>query len=244
MVVDEVLAVGDAQFQQKCLGKMRSVSQEGRTVIFVSHNLAAVRSLCSRALMIEAGRVVEDGPAAGVVARYAATSGDPVMARTWTDGAGPANSSAVIERVVVRGSDGGAADQLTTDDAFRIDIEYRTIRVDARVGLTVYFFDHDNNCVLTSVNNREANWYGRPMPIGRYLTSCVVPGRVLNTGTFSVSVNMFGPNFSDNRQENDVLRLVIGDGLGLRGDYFGPFAGTFRPDWQWATSERADDKVA
>jgi lipopolysaccharide transport system ATP-binding protein len=70
LLVDEVLAVGDMEFQQRCLGKMRAVAGEGRTVLFVSHNMQAVRTLCTRALMIEAGRILADGPVDEVVRRY------------------------------------------------------------------------------------------------------------------------------------------------------------------------------
>src|SRR5205807_3140974 len=70
LLVDEVLAVGDAEFQQKCLGKMQDVTRAGRTVIFVSHNLSAVRSLCPRALVLERGRLVFDGETASAIERY------------------------------------------------------------------------------------------------------------------------------------------------------------------------------
>ena len=80
LLVDEVLAVGDAEFQQKCLGKMRDVTQEGRTVVFVSHNLGAVRSLCSRALVLEKGRLVYDGDTS--------TGSSATSARVWATGPG------------------------------------------------------------------------------------------------------------------------------------------------------------
>src|SRR5690348_14743315 len=70
LLVDEVLAVGDAEFQQKCLGKMRDVTREGRTVVFVSHNLAAVRALCPRSLVLQKGRLVFDGATEEAVHRY------------------------------------------------------------------------------------------------------------------------------------------------------------------------------
>lgn len=74
LVVDEVLAVGDAQFQQKCLGKMSEVSRGGRTVLFVSHNMAAVNALCARGMLLVQGRITQDGPISGVVAAYLADS--------------------------------------------------------------------------------------------------------------------------------------------------------------------------
>jgi lipopolysaccharide transport system ATP-binding protein len=83
LVVDEVLAVGDAEFQKKCLGKMESVVSEGRTVLFVSHNLAAIKTLCRRAILLDRGRVVADGPVDAVIDRYLstdqATSADGVI---------------------------------------------------------------------------------------------------------------------------------------------------------------------
>jgi len=70
LVIDEVLAVGDAIFQQKCLGKMGNVAQEGRTILFVSHNMLAIEALCQRAILISSGRIQQSGPAASVVASY------------------------------------------------------------------------------------------------------------------------------------------------------------------------------
>ena len=77
LVVDEVLAVGDAQFQKKCLGRMDSVAQSGRTVLFVSHNMASIQRLCSRGLFLRAGTLVEDGPIASVIALYHALEESP-----------------------------------------------------------------------------------------------------------------------------------------------------------------------
>ena len=73
LILDEVLAVGDSQFQKKCLGKMREVSEEGRTILFVSHDMSAIRRLCSRSLMLSRGQVVHSGPTSEVVARYLAS---------------------------------------------------------------------------------------------------------------------------------------------------------------------------
>ena len=70
LIIDEVLAVGDAEFQNKCLGKMQDVAKEGRTVLFVSHNLAAVQALCSRGILLRFGSVVEDDEASKVIAYY------------------------------------------------------------------------------------------------------------------------------------------------------------------------------
>lgn len=81
LIVDEVLAVGDATFQKKCLGKMGDVARTGRTVLFVSHNMGAIRSLCRRGIWLEKGAVVADGPVYDVVDRYLQTTLDPALLR-------------------------------------------------------------------------------------------------------------------------------------------------------------------
>ena len=94
LLVDEVLAVGDASFQRKCLGKMTAIAQEGRTVVFVSHNTAAILSLCGRVTWLKAGKVCDDGETSAVVQRYlksvSATEGVPLAQRTDRKGDGSA----------------------------------------------------------------------------------------------------------------------------------------------------------
>jgi len=83
LIVDEVLAVGDAAFQQKCLGKMGDVARHGRTILFVSHNMNAIQRLCNRCLLLEAGRLIADGDTPDVVARYLAAGTDTAAPQTW-----------------------------------------------------------------------------------------------------------------------------------------------------------------
>jgi len=85
LIVDEVLAVGDAAFQRKCLGKMGDVARHGRTILFVSHNMNAIQRLCNRCLLLEAGRLIADGDTPDVVARYLAAGADTAAPRTWVD---------------------------------------------------------------------------------------------------------------------------------------------------------------
>lgn len=236
LLIDEVLAVGDAEFQKKCLGRMRHVSAEGRTVLFVSHNLPAVRTLCGRALLLERGRIAVDGPASEVVDRYLAAIGDAVAVRAWGPADAPGSDAMRLRAVAARAADGGALADLTTDTPFRIDIEYDVVQDEARVGLTIYLMDAEERCVFTTLNNREPRWYGRGMPRGTYRTSCAVPAGLLNNGVFTVWLNLFGPHFGGNELLRDVLRLEVGDGATLRHDYFGPFLGVVRPDCAWTTA--------
>ncbi|MBV8546208.1 MAG: ABC transporter ATP-binding protein, partial [Acidobacteria bacterium] len=102
LIVDEVLAVGDAAFQKKCLGKMSEVSQNGRTVIFVSHNMAAVQNLCSRVLWMAAGRVVEDGEPARVIGNYLKTTLTTMSQQLWADPvSAPGNDRVRVRRAAI-----------------------------------------------------------------------------------------------------------------------------------------------
>jgi lipopolysaccharide transport system ATP-binding protein len=101
LIVDEVLAVGDADFQKKCLGRMQDVSRgDGRTVLFVSHNMDAVQRLCARAVLLERGHVVAAGPTAGVVAQYLARAATPSAAGAWIDLSGVQRTGTGVARVV------------------------------------------------------------------------------------------------------------------------------------------------
>jgi lipopolysaccharide transport system ATP-binding protein len=83
LIVDEVLAVGDARFQKKCLNKMQNAGQQGRTVLFVSHNMPAITRLCERAILLDGGLVVKDGPAPEVVSGYLSSGLGTTAAREW-----------------------------------------------------------------------------------------------------------------------------------------------------------------
>jgi lipopolysaccharide transport system ATP-binding protein len=239
LLVDEVLAVGDAQFQQKCLGKMRSVSQEGRTVIFVSHNLTAVRTLCTRALLLRDGGIAVDAPATEVVNAYVADVSDAVWRWTPADGAtGPHNEAATVHAVSVTNPAGALVEELTTSSPFVVAVDFSTLHDGAFVGMTVIVYDSEHQCVFSSLSNREGEWYGRPMPLGQYTARCAVPGNLLNAGWYTIDINLFGKDFTDQHLMRDVLRLDIQDSGELRGDYYGAYHGAVRPALAWSIASR------
>jgi lipopolysaccharide transport system ATP-binding protein len=235
LIIDEVLAVGDAQFQKKCLGKMRSVSEEGRTVLFVSHNLTAVRTLCTRALLLQDGTVAADASAADVVNAYVADVSDARWSWNAVEGKPSQNETAAITAIAIRNPAGADLTDVTTSTQFTIDIDFNIRHDQAFVGLTVVLYDIEHNCVFSSLSNREGTWYGRPMALGAYRARCLVPADLLNAGWFTVDVNLFGKDFTDQRLLRDVLRLEIQDSGRLRGDYYGAYLGAVRPALEWRT---------
>ncbi len=146
LIVDEVLAVGDAQFQQKCMGRMSEVSREGRTVLFVSHNMSAMKSLCTRGVLLEHGSVVYDGDIDQTVNRYlsATTRGGkpgiiPDDAPRHTDCPGEAR----IRSVHLRNSEGVDAEQLFFGEPFQVGIQYEVMRpiADAHIEISISTLD-------------------------------------------------------------------------------------------------------
>lgn len=240
LIVDEVLAVGDMQFQKKCLGKMQDVGKEGRTVLFVSHNLTAVRTLCNKAVLFQEGRIIANGNSPDVVSRYTSGYKETILFREWVNENGaPHNDSVVLKRITICDDKGKQLSEVYTDTAFNIEIEYYVNKEDAFVGLTLVVYDAEDNCVFSSINNGEQSWYGRPMSSGIYTSTCKVPANFLNNGIFSVSLFIFGRNFTDVKDVKNVLKIDVIDGMSLRRDYFGDWSGVVRPDLEWRTNRVA-----
>ncbi|MCA9027988.1 MAG: ABC transporter ATP-binding protein, partial [Planctomycetaceae bacterium] len=122
LVVDEVLAVGDARFQQKCLGKMGDVSKSGRTVLFVSHNMTAISGLCSRAIWLDAGQVKTDGPVKDTVAKYLTAALESSLSRHWTIDTAPGTNKIRLDAIRVVPCQ--PTDLLATDTPFTVEIDF------------------------------------------------------------------------------------------------------------------------
>lgn len=240
LVVDEVLAVGDAEFQKKCLGKMKDVSRGGRTVLFVSHNLTAIKALCSRAILLENGNITIDDESDKVVNKYLNDFQNGVFQKTWKELA-PQNDSVIITEVKISDNFGRLLDIIHTDDEFNVEISYKVKREGAYVGLTVIFYDNENNIIGSSINNLENRFYGRPLKIGLYKSKCHIPSNFFNNGWFKIGIILFNKNFSSAQSFNDVLNFEIIDGSAIRGDYFGGYGGYVRPLFKWSTNIITDD---
>src|SRR5205814_2209417 len=123
LVIDEVLAVGDAAFQKKCLGKMGDVAKAGRTVLFVSHNMAAVQTLCSRVVLLEEGRVVANGDPAPVLARYMQRGGED--SDQWRRDAEAPSQVLEFESARLRLEDSGTSQKLELELELRSTSAHR-----------------------------------------------------------------------------------------------------------------------
>ncbi len=187
LLVDEVLAVGDAAFQKKCLGKMGDVARGGRTVLFVSHNLGAVRYLCSSAFWVEKGRLHDRGTAERVVGRYLeeATGGGGAL---WTaDTGADERSRAALLRVAVVDDNGRVADTIPSDRPFFVEIDYRLPSRAEGVRVGYRLLTSDGLVVLSSADTDPDGW-GTARGPGVLHSRCGFPANLLNGGRYLLTV--------------------------------------------------------
>jgi lipopolysaccharide transport system ATP-binding protein len=237
LLVDEVLAVGDAAFQRKCLGRMGDFAREGRTVLFVSHNLAAVGRLCSRALLLEGGRLAASGETAAVIARYTQALQPVAGERSWDDSmAAPGDEYLRVASIVVRGPDGQATSAVAQDSPFTVEMRYRVLAPMANANVGFELRGDSGTVAFWTFDADHPEWAGRGRAPGIYHVRCTVPGHLLNEGTFFVSLLGGIPFVRLCLREEDVLRLTVGPparGEGAMARLGAPRAGLFAPELKW-----------
>ena len=153
LLVDEVLAVGDAQFQKKCLGKMGDVAKEGRTVLFVSHNMVAVQTLCQRAFWLDAGQLKAQGAVSEIVTTYlrAGLGEDGANERVWPDiASAPGNETVRLHRIAVQPEDGKPGDMITMQTPLRIEVEYWNLLPAVHLHATLHIYNDQGIVAFTT----------------------------------------------------------------------------------------------
>lgn len=187
LLVDEVLAVGDASFQKKCLGKMGQVSREGRTILFVSHNITAVKALCTRAVLMKDGTVSASGPVAEVVNEYMTDVATGASAKEWQNpAAAPGNESVRMSYVRITAPNGRG--EITIDTGAQIEIGFENFRKDIFLGCTVYVTNSEGVVIFASGHPVSPEGDSR---CGFYELTGRIPGHLLNAGRYSLDV-VFG----------------------------------------------------
>jgi lipopolysaccharide transport system ATP-binding protein len=239
LIVDEVLAVGDAGFQRKCLAKMEDVGRHGRTVLFVSHNLSAVTRLCPRALLIERGRVAHDGPAHDVVRTYLRSDVGTTAMREWAEDDAPANEIVRLRSIAARNEKGEAVDRFDIRSPAAITIEWDVL-VSGHVLIPTLSFANEEG-ITVFVAHDMSEWRRVKRDAGRYVTRVIVPGNFLAEGTLIVSVSISTIETARvHVAEADAIAFDVIDsfaGDSARGDYGGDMPGVVRPLLAW-TNER------
>jgi len=243
LIVDEVLAVGDASFQKKCLGKMGDVAREGRTVLFVSHNLSSIMVLCSRALYISSGHLIEDGPAAKVVESYVqmsrAVGGTPSVGWKSPESA-PGSERIRLRSVCVLDAQGEVSDSFGMDDPIRIEVTYWLLQPGLETNAGYHLYNSGGVLVFVSADFHDAEWLDVPKAPGCYRSVCEVPGKFLNVGSYTldVALSMSSGQSGDVFEREVVTFELVDEGQSeVRGRFTGEWhIGTLRPKLPWKTT--------
>ena len=234
LLVDEVLAVGDAVFQKKCLGKIGDTVKQGRTVLFISHNMTAVEGLCTRAICLHEGRVVLEGPAASVTSRYLQNWFPRTKQVIHEDiETAPGNDLIRLHRVRVRPLDGSSGEQLTVRIPFAVEFECWKLAAQSHLRFTAEVYNEHGVEIFATTENAEF-----PAPAGLLRISFIVPGDLMNNGTYSVRLAVYLNGISGTALVDweDLLAFEIHDAASeLRGSYHGHWPGAVRPNLQWKT---------
>jgi lipopolysaccharide transport system ATP-binding protein len=241
LLVDEVLAVGDAAFQKKCLGKMEEVAGAGRTVLFVSHNMGMITSLCARGLLLETGAVVAGGTASEAVISYFSRGNSAPHAADFTRSNNHVGDhlATLLEAHVEDGS-GISTGEIDIRDPFKVKMRYE---LHQPVPLAPYpnfhFYNTRGECAFVSSSRNFVECSGSEP--GTYVAECVVPGHLLNNDTYFVglALTFTHQGLHISYFEKDALSVTVIDPIEetldeTRCGYSGPMPGTVRPQLAWA----------
>jgi lipopolysaccharide transport system ATP-binding protein len=239
LLVDEVLAVGDAEFQRRCLSKMEEAGEAGRTVVFVSHDMAAITRLCSRALLLDKGSKVADGPATEVVQRYlrgGAAHGSAVREWPRIEDA-PGDDVAKLRAVRVLDESGTPAPEIDIRRPVLLEVDFWNLRPEAQASANLHLFNDAGVCLFVTADVHNERWKAGPREHGLVRSICRIPGNFLSEGVVSVlaAVSSY-KRVTVHALERDAVAFTVVDrstGDGVRGPYAGPMPGALRPMLEW-----------
>jgi lipopolysaccharide transport system ATP-binding protein len=250
LIMDEVLAVGDVSFQQKCMDKMHDIRKHGRTILFVSHSMAAVTRLCKRVILLDKGQVVDDGPAARVVNDYLGSSWKVGAEREWPELAeAPGNEVVRLRRVRVTNKDGETTDSFDIRHPVGIEVSYVVLQpgyvLTPKLDLV-----SDAGVHLFTTYDVTSEWRSRPRDADQYQSTLWIPGNFLSEGNVLVHASLvcFNPAISVHAHNTNTVTFQVVDNFhkdSARGDAVGPIPGAVRPLLDWTTQsgrERQTDQ--
>ncbi|HAS39372.1 MAG TPA: ABC transporter ATP-binding protein [Microscillaceae bacterium] len=240
LLADEVLSVGDAKFQQKCLGKMQEISGEGKTVIFVSHHLESLNRICPQSILLNQGKIKSIGKTQEIIHQYLEKHTQSNAQHTWEDLVNaPGNHIARLTQVTIHDQNFNPKDQLDVTSSVGISIDYQVLKEGHTFTHGCNLYNEDDVNILNS-HDIVSSLRLLPRKKGKYRATMWIPSNLLNEGIVKVGVALFEVSpFQLYCQETHVVAFQITDpiqGKSARGDYTGDFPGIVRPLLQWEAS--------
>ncbi len=241
LLIDEVLAVGDLEFQKKCLDKMSEVSKTGRTILFVSHNMGAIANLCSRAILLQSGKIECVGDGKDVVTHYIESLESVGHEQHWDSPASAPGNDRVRLKSIRIVTNGKSTTNVLINQEVSIEMEYWNLRAGALLDTSIHLKDNLNAFVLASASFPSANlvsdaWSGKNRPVGIYKSVCTIPANYLNNIRYSVDVGI-----SNNKKQfeifmEDALAFTVHETGEMTKEYSGDWVGVVKPRLAWQTT--------
>ncbi len=236
LVVDEVLAVGDAEFQRKCLGKMNEVAREGRTVLFVSHNMSAILRLTQEAIVLDQGRLALRAPTVEAVDYYMSSGYTRTGERVWEADEVPQNAHPFTPIALrVRDVRGHVVDLVRSTEPVTIEVEYRLAEPLQGLRVGVYLMSMRGEHVFTSFDTDDPERFEHfgIRPAGHYLSRCTIPADLLNEGRYALGINASAYRVRRYFQDERALTFSV-DAVGAPGKQWPEVRlGLIRPRLDW-----------
>jgi lipopolysaccharide transport system ATP-binding protein len=242
LLIDEVLAVGDMEFQKKCLGKMGEVSRDGRTVIFVSHSIPMISSLCTHAFLLSHGELVAAGNTRKIVAEYQkGAHGVGATANFASRDNFAGNTLVRVNKGWLTNSSGVKKTHFKMHESIHVHIEYEiTSKTTLKIQPNIHLMDANGSHVL--VTSEPLRSSGKILFPGKYVSVCIIPGNLLNDGMFSLSlaVNTFDRHLETIFFEQNALAFTVVDTITNNSKrkalgWGGRIPGVIRPALEWST---------
>jgi lipopolysaccharide transport system ATP-binding protein len=236
LVVDEVLAVGDAEFQRKCMGKMSDVAQEGRTVLFVSHNMSAILRLTEETIVLDKGHLVYRAPTQQAVDYYMASGFSGTGERIWSAAEIPPEAAPFAPMALrLKDRNGCVVDTVHSTEPFTIEVEYRLDQPITGLRVGIYMLTMRGEYVFTSFDLDDPGQFERlgVRQAGHYISRCIIPDNTLNEGRYVLAVNASSFRIKRYFWDDHSLAFSV-DATGAPGKHWPePRMGSVRPALEW-----------
>ena len=237
LIVDEVLAVGDSDFQKKCLGKMGEISNgQGKTVLFVSHNMTNMEALCKNAILLENGRMIQTGSIKNVISSYQKKSTLIPPFKIFEKGNYPGNEFAKICKVSIENSQSQITSSIMIDEFFFIKIWYEDNLASALNTAIVHIKDELDNIVFSTCEFNAPNWGNKTIP-GKTLSICELPANFFSEGSYTVlvAIGHYNPNMVHILLDNLISFQILEtySGQTVRKNVGNEWPGIVRPFINW-----------
>lgn len=232
LIVDEVLAVGDAEFQKKAIGKMQDVGQkEGRTVLFVSHNMAAVKSLCKNGIILSNGLMTFKGEIEPCVSTYLKGDNDLTNHKLWSNKPEIINDDFELLEIGIKAKNKDYHEIMRIDDSIEFFAKFKKKNPDKRIDLTLHIKDEQGNKIFsTGTGSINVNYDNT---VGIYRTSMIFPANFFNWGNLYIDLYVVEDLKKPILIINDIISFTLSNIKTELGQWMGREPGAIKPFFQW-----------